>query len=112
MTPHSASSLNSSGLRSGATPPGWRGQRALEEPVLSTADQELDGQAATQQASAAASPEPSAAARAASAWHEVQQLLARQVSERPARTALLAVGAGALAAWMLGQSLRGRRGRD
>jgi hypothetical protein len=42
----------------------------------------------------------------------MQEQVSRYVSEQPGKAALVALGAGALAALVLGRGLRGRRHRD
>lgn len=116
MAQTASTSPSRSGWRSGSEPPpGWSGRRALEEPVLNTAEQELDMNMDTALHDTGASytgVEPAQPSQPGRAWAEWARAVERQVSERPVRAALVALGAGALAAWLLGRSLRSRRRRN
>ena len=87
MSETSSSSQSPSGVRPGTTPPsGWEGRRALDEPVLSTAEQELDVDTPLHDTGASYTGfEAPAAPRPGGPWLEFQQALERQVSERPVR---------------------------
>lgn len=86
--------------------------RSLNDPVLTSAEEELDVARSDPDASTWASSEVPGGGTAAPWWPQMQDRLGRYVSERPGRAALLALGAGALAAVVLGQGFRGRRRRD
>lgn len=90
----------------------WKTHRSLQEPVLETVEEEI-GVAPPER------PQPSAArggngldTSGPISWTRVREQVLEQVSQQPVRTALLALGAGALSAWLLSHVLRRPRGRD
>lgn len=90
----------------------WKTHRSLQEPVLETVEEEI-GVASPE------GPKPSAAhagngldASGPISWTRVREQVLEQVGQQPVRTALLALGAGALSAWLLSQALNRRRGRN
>jgi len=99
-----------------ATPTRWHVQRPLSEPVLESAEQELGTQGAP---SAQSRPEHRSSVsgngidrKGWQVWNQMREQLTQRVSEQPGRTALLAVGAGALAGLLLGRILGRRRGQS
>lgn len=87
-------------------------QRSLNDPVLSSAEDELDLDGMPQAGPTWTAAGEPAGGTAAPWWAQAQDRVERFVSERPGRAALMALGAGALAALVLGQGLRGRRRKD
>lgn len=89
------------------------GARALNEPVLSSAEDELDVNTnTTSQASQAQGSTYTTGDTSPAWWMRLEGQVSRYVNEQPGRAALMAVGAGALAAMLLGRRLSGRRRRD
>lgn len=94
--------------------------RSLNQPVLSSAEEELDmdtpthdtGSSYTGTAGAGGQVEGSGANVRPAWWLRVEDQLARYVNEQPAKAALMALGAGAVAALLLGRGRRGKRGRN
>lgn len=91
------------------SPSRWQVQRPLSEPVLESAEQELGSPGAS---STPSRPEQRSAVsgngidhKGWQAWNQMREQLSQRVSEQPGRTALLAVGAGALAGLWLSCSL-------
>ena len=95
------------------SPSRWQVQRPLSEPVLESAEQELGSPGAS---STPSRPEQRSSVsgngidhKGWQVWNQMREQLTQRVSEQPGRTALLAVGAGALAGLLLGRILgRGR----
>ena len=92
---------------SGASGSRWPTQRSLNEPVLESVEQELGAaEAQTSSASAQAQQLQSGPANGIDQsgqawWLRMQQELSRRVSQRPAQSALLALGLGAaLVIWL------------
>lgn len=104
--------------RGGST--GTQGVRSLQEPVLTSVQEELEvdtpehdtGTSYTGTDGADATLGGRSAGTGAPWWASVEDRLGRYVSEQPGKAALMALGAGALAALVLGQRMRGRRRRD
>ncbi len=89
--------------------------RALSEPVLRSAEDELDIQMHDTGASYTGVEGSRLGYRGASQppwWTQIQSQAGRYASEQPAKAALLALGAGALAALLLGRRFGGRRHRN
>ncbi len=96
-----------------SSPPRPPARRSLQEPVLSSAEVELDTASHDTGASYIGMEEGAPPSAAPSRWWaDTQAQLGRYVSEQPGKAALMALGAGALAALLLGQRMRGRRRRD
>lgn len=92
----------------------WRSPRSLHEPVLSSAQEELGVNPEPPSGSDTSASDASVEgdSRQPVWWGRSQAQLTRYVSEQPGRAALLALGAGALAALLLGRGLSRRRRRD
>ena len=108
---------NTSSVSAGATQ--WQTQRPLSEPVLESAAHELSAQKESTWSEYGPKSHGSGHIggngidhSAQAWWSRLQGQVSEQVSQRPAQTALLAIGAGALIAWMLSPGLRRRRERD
>ncbi len=89
--------------------------RTLNEPVLHSAEDELDIQMHDTGASYTGTEGSRLGYRMASQspwWTQIQSQASRYVSEQPAKAALMALGAGALAAVLLGRRFGGRRHRN
>ncbi len=92
--------------------------RSLQEPVLSSAEEELGldtsmhDSGTTYTAEEGSAPIYSTAGSRPAWWMRMEDNLGRYVSEQPGRAALMALGAGALAAVLLGRGMRGRRRKD
>lgn len=89
--------------------------RVLNEPVLRSAEDELDIQMHDTGASYTGGEGSRLAYRGANAsawWTQIQSQASRYVSEQPGKAALMALGAGALAALLLGRRFGGRRQRN
>lgn len=91
-------------------------RRSLQESVLSPAEAELDMDMPGHDTGTTYTGLEGSASRASSGltdwWSRTEAQLGRYVGEQPGKAALIAVGAGALAALLLGQRMRGRRRRD
>jgi len=94
-------------------PSSWRAQRPLSEPVLESVEAEIGVQATE---TGAREPQPARMAGNGADrsglfwWDKMRQQLMTQVSEQPARSALLALGIGVVAALLMTQGMRrGRR---
>ena len=91
--------------------------RRLQEPVMSSAQDELGldtpehDSGSTYTAGEGAAPLYASASRPAW-WMRMEGSMSRYVNEQPGRAALMALGAGALAALLLGRGMRGRRRKD
>lgn len=109
-----ASSSPSSSLHDAS--PAAPARRSLQEPVLSPAEDELamdtsEHDTGTSYTGAQASAE-GAGSGLADWWSRTEAQVGRYVGAQPGKAALIAMGAGALAALWLGQRMRGRRRRD
>lgn len=86
----------------------WKIHRPLGEPVLESVEEEM-GLTPT------ASEPPSAQAgshgidRPGVTWGQLREQMVQQVKEKPARSAMLALSAGAMAAWLVRGALVRRR---
>jgi len=91
--------------------PAWRSPRSLQEPVLSSAQEELDMNPEPQSANFTSASDSSVAGLSGQPawWRRSQEQLTRYASEQPGRAALMALGAGALAALLLGRGSRSRK---
>ena len=89
----------------------WRSPRSLNEPVLSSAQEELDMNTVSQSTSYNTASDTSVESHSGQApwWRRSQEQLTRYASEQPGRAALMALGAGALAALLLGRGSSSRR---
>jgi hypothetical protein len=89
----------------------WRSPRHLNEPVLSSAQEELHANPEPQSASYSSATGSGVAGRSGQAawWRRPQEQLTHYAREQPGRAALLALGAGALAALLLGRGSSSRR---
>lgn len=88
-------------------------RRSLQEPVLSPAEAELDTSEHDTGTSYTGSPAQAAGSPGlADWWSRTGSQVSRYVGEQPGKAALVAMGAGALLALLLGQRMRGRRRRD
>jgi hypothetical protein len=91
-------------------------RRSLQEPVLSPAEAELDMDTPEHDTGTTyTGPEGSAEGSGsglATWWSRTEAQVGRYVGEQPGKAALMALGAGALVALLLGQRLRGRRRRN
>lgn len=95
-----------------AGPSNWQAHRPLREPVLESIETEISAQALEQ-----AGPVPEASRTGGNGvdtsgsfwWEQMRQQLSEQMKAQPARSALLALGVGALAALLIAQSLRRSR---
>ncbi len=90
----------------------WKTHRPLQEPVLESVEEEFGVQPPTEQPSRAAIDGNGLDASGQVWWSRLREQVAEQVSQQPARAALLALGAGALTAWLLSQALHRRRERS
>ena len=89
----------------------WQAHRPLSEPVLESVEAEIGAQAAEQ-----VRPVPEASRTGGNGvdtsasfwWEQMRQQLSEQMREQPTRSALLALGMGALAALLIAQGLRRR----
>lgn len=96
----------------------WEGRRSLNDPVLTSAEEELDVDTPTHDTGTSytgtddSSMGYQSAASKPEWWMRMEDQVGRYVSEKPGKAALMALGAGALAALLLGQRMRGRRRRD
>lgn len=111
-TPYSGESGSS-----GTFTPGHGARRSLQEPVLrSVEEEELDMDTPMHDTGASYTGSEGASMASGTAhpgqWADLQARLARYVGQQPGKAALMALGAGALAALVLGQRMRGRRRRD
>ena len=90
----------------------WKTHRPLQENVLESVEEEIRvaPSIGPQSSSSAASPPLDGSSQVW--WSRLREQVAQQVEEKPARTALLALGAGALTAWLLGRTLRRPNGRE
>lgn len=95
----------------GSTSSRWHVQRPLSEPVLESVEEELGARGAQQEEHAPLSGN-GIDRRGWLAWNQMREQLSQQVSQQPARTALLAVGAGALAALLLSRIFGSKRGQS
>ncbi len=95
----------------GSTSSRWHAQRPLSEPVLESVEGELGAQSSQQQEHAHLSGN-GIDRRGWQAWKQMREQLSQQVSQQPGRAALLAVGAGALAALLLSRILGNKRGQS
>lgn len=91
-------------------------RRSLQEPVLSPAEAELamdTPEHDTGSTYTAAQGWADGTGSGLSAWwSRTEAQVQRYVGEQPGKAALIAMGAGALAALLLGQRMRSRRRRD
>ncbi len=101
----------------------WLSHRTLNEPVLSSAQEELDvkpnpysdkhsGATFSEQTHQSAQKVQSDQGDQLVWWSRPQEQFMRYVSEQPGRAALMAVGAGAVAALLLGLGLSSRRRKE
>lgn len=92
----------------------WRSARSLHEPVLSSAQEELDANPEPQSASFTRAADSSVEGRSGHSawWSRPQEQLTRYATEQPGRAALMALGAGAVAMLLLGRGLSTRRRKD
>ncbi len=90
----------------------WKIHRSLQEPVLESAEEEIGVRSPTGQQAGAALGGNGLDASGQVWWVRLREQVAQQVNQQPARTALLALGAGALTAWLFSQALRRRRERS
>ena len=101
----------SSGLPGGS-------QRRLHEPVMSSAEDEMSldmpslDSGNTDTAGEEAAPIYGSSSSRPAWWMRMEDNVSRYVSEQPGRAALMALGAGALAAALLGRGMRGRGRKD
>jgi hypothetical protein len=91
----------------------WQAQRPLSEPVLESVEAEIGVQAADPSAPTPQAPKMAGNGADPSGlfwWDKMRQQLMEQVREQPARSALLALGVGMVAALLMAQGMRrGRR---
>lgn len=87
----------------------WKTHRPLDEAVLESAEEEM-GLSATSSQSA---PNPGNGLDTSGlAWGQLREQIVQQVKDKPARSAMLALGAGAIVAWLLrGVIERRKQGR-
>jgi len=100
---------------SAASPGGtarWKTHRSLQEPVLETVEEEIGVAPAAGQQQSAAIVGNGLDASGSISWSRLREQVVQQVGQQPLRAALLALGVGALGAWLLSQGLRRRRGRN
>ena len=92
----------------------WRSTRSLHDPVLSSAQEELDANPEPHSASCTSASDSSVAGRSGQAawWSRSQEQITRYATEQPGRAALMALGAGAVATLLLGRGLSSRRRKD
>jgi len=92
----------------------WRSTRSLHDPVLSSAQEELDANPEPHSASCTSASDASVAGRSGQAawWSRSQEQITRYATEQPGRAALMALGAGAVATLLLGRGLSSRRRKD
>jgi hypothetical protein len=97
----------------------WQTRRSLNEPVLESVEAELgaaEPQPSSEQPGSAhglrSKPGNGIDTSGQAWWMRMQQQLTRQVSQRPAQSALLALGVGAVLVALLGRSLRRSSRRD
>lgn len=93
-------------------PSRWQAQRPLSEPVLESVEAEIGAQASDSSVSMPRAPRMAGNGADASGsfwWNKMREQLSAQVREQPARCALLAVGLGALGAWLIAGGLRRSR---
>lgn len=95
-----------------ATTAVWHVQRPLSEPVLESVEHELSEHSAPLDShKRAPSTGNGIDHKGWAAWQQLREQLTHRVSERPGQAALIAVGAGALAALLLARVIGSKRGR-
>jgi hypothetical protein len=93
-------------------PSNWQAKRPLSEPVLESVEAEIGAQAADPGASTPHAPKMAGNGADPSGlfwWDKMRQQLMEQVREQPARSALLALGVGMVAALLMAQGMRRSR---
>lgn len=97
---------------SASEPSHWQARRPLSEPVLESVEAEIGAQAIDSGVSTSKFPWLTGNGADASGsfwWNKMREQLSIQVRENPARWAVLALGTGALTAWLVARGLRRTR---